>query len=94
MRDNFPKIDARSNTLDILNWCIAVDRQREFDLEDYDEQVNSNPKIYLFTPVNSTDLFGVEKAGDIAVDADYLYYVIDTTGNGDLEWRRIAGSSF
>ncbi len=92
MRNKYPTLDNRSDLKAIINWCIDVARNRFFDIEDYQNQVTQNPKIYEIVPTSSTDLKGTEKEGDLSVDDSYIYVVANNAGV--LEWRRAATSTF
>lgn len=76
---------------DIYLWAVSVSRERQLDLQDYNNQVANNPVI-LNVPTSSNDIRGTEKVGDIAADASYLYIVVDNSGA--LEWRRVSISTF
>lgn len=90
MRTPYKTIPNNASQQDVLNWVIDVTRERQFDLDDYDIQVSSNPKIYP-EPSSSSDIIGTEKVGDIAVGASSLYVVVDNAGT--LEWLTVAGST-
>lgn len=91
MRNIFKTISDNSTLQDVISWAKDVTRNRRFDVDDYDLQVASSPVIYP-APSSSSDLTGTEKVGDIAVDASYLYIVVDNSGT--LEWKRVGVSSF
>jgi len=76
---------------ELMNWVFNATRMRDFDIQDYDNQVSQNPRIYD-APSSSSDLVGTEKVGDIAGDASFFYIVIDNAGT--LEWRQVGVSSF
>lgn len=80
-------------TLDNLkDWALQVTRAREDDILDYSEQVTTNTKIFTAIPTSSGDIKGTEKAGDIAVDTNFLYVVVNNSGT--LQWQRVAISTF
>lgn len=91
MRSQFPVLDFRKTIDDIVFWIEEVSRIRSSDVDDYAVQVRENPRIFS-APTSSTDIKGTEKVGDLAADASYFYVVVDN--GGDLEWRRVAISSF
>lgn len=91
MRDQYKNLPTSPNDADIVQWLRNATRQRQFDLDDYQDQVSNNPYIYP-VPSSSSDLVGTEKVGDIAADASYFYVVVDNAGT--LAWRRVAISSF
>lgn len=70
----------------LKDWAIQVTREREIDLDDYNNQIAGNPFIYE-APASSTTLVGTEKVGDIATDTNTLHVVVDDSG---LEYRRIS----
>lgn len=90
MREKYDQIPPFPTLSDIKDWIVSVTRAREFDVDDYDNQVAGNPVIYS-PPSSSSDIIGTEKVGDIAADASYFYVVVNNSG---LEWRRVALSSF
>lgn len=91
MRSQYTVLSLNAQTEEIKRWISDVTRARQADLDDYDLQESSKPKIFN-APASSTDTKGTEKVGDIAVDASYLYIVVDNSGT--LEWRRVGISSF
>lgn len=91
MRSQYKVLSLNAQVEDIKRWIEDVTRTRQTDLDDYDIQESSKPKIFD-VPTSSSDLSGAEKAGDIAADASYFYIVVDNSGA--LEWRRVGISSF
>ena len=77
---------------ELKNFSRSAARAREFDIQDFDNQIAANPVIFSNTPTSSSDLIGTEKAGDIAVDTSFLYVVVDNAGT--LQWQRVAISTF
>ena len=77
---------------EVLSWIRQVVRERDVDLSDYEEQEATNVVFYNYTPSNSSDLIGTEKAGDITADTSYIYVVVDNSGT--LQWQRVATSTF
>lgn len=82
--------DADEET--IKDWMLKVTREREIDLQDYDNQVATNVVYFDVAPTSSSDLRGTEKAGDIAADTNFLYVVVDNAGT--LQWQRVATATF
>lgn len=91
MRNQYRNLSSRSSLDDLILWAQTATRHRQFDLDDYNNQVSANPFIYS-APASSSDMVGTEKVGDIAVDNGFLYVVVDNAGA--LEWRRTAISTF
>jgi hypothetical protein len=91
MQENYQQVRNNFTHNDIIKWAIDVTRTREFDRQDYDNQVENTTTIYD-VPSTTTDIKGTEKVGDIAVNSTHLYTVIDNSGS--LEWRRVALSTF
>lgn len=89
MTDKLYKIINKEDQL--MNWVQDVTRTRAFDVSNFTD-LQANTARILPVPASSTDIKGYEKAGDIAVDASYIYYV--TTTGGALVWRRISSSTF
>lgn len=91
MRSKYNNASGIKTIEGLSSWAIQITREREFDLQDYETQVAVNPRIYP-TPTSSSDMIGTEKVGDIAIDTDYIYTVVDNAGT--LEWRRVGVSAF
>lgn len=91
MRNLYRNINKNAFLEEILDWIRDATRNRRFDLDDYNNQDTTAPKIYN-TPASSSDLRGTEKPGDIATDANYVYVVVNNAGT--LQWRRVAISTF
>lgn len=91
MKNLYPIIDMGGGIKDVINWIIEVTRERNIDLDDFNNQERDNPKIFP-VPASSSDLSGAEKAGDISFDTGFFYIVVDNAGT--LEWRRVAIVSF
>lgn len=77
---------------EIMDWVRHATRARDTDINDYDDMRTTSPRIYSYTPANSSDLIGTEKAGDISVDTSYIYVVVDNAGT--LQWQRVATATF
>ena len=90
MRNNYKNISFGSIE-EVADWARDVNRNRLFDVRDFRDLAATSSSI-LPVPTSSSDISGAEKAGDIAVDDSYLYYVAES--GGSLVWRRISGSSF
>lgn len=91
MRQKYGELSYNATLGDVIKWIFAATRAREFDVQDYDNQVQNNPVIYD-APSSASDIIGTEKVGDIAADASYFYIVVDNSGT--LEWRRVGISTF
>lgn len=91
MRENYENLPTGATLEEVVLWIQKASRARNFDRQDFDLQQSSRPKIYV-APSSSSDLVGTEKAGDIAVDTNYLYVVVDNSGT--LQWQRVATSTF
>ena len=91
MRDLYKSVPPNSTLEGIIDWAIDVSKARLDDLSDFNIQATENPRIFS-APSSSTSTIGTEKVGDIAADSGFLYVVVDNAG--DIEWRRVAISSF
>jgi hypothetical protein len=89
MRDVYRDLPNNFTPNDLREWIVDVTRKRQFDLDDFDNQVAGNAVIFS-SPSTLADIRGGEKPGDIAVDASNLYVVVDNSGT--LEWLQIGGS--
>jgi hypothetical protein len=89
MRDVYRDLPNNFTPNDLREWIVDVTRKRQFDLDDFDNQVAGNAVIFS-SPSTLSDIRGGEKPGDIAVDASNLYVVVDNSGT--LEWLQIGGS--
>lgn len=92
MKKRFKILSSVPTIEEVYDWIRQVTRERDIDLEDYNNQVSTNVTYYNYTPSSSTDLIGTEKAGDIAVSTSYLYVVVDNAGT--LRWQRVATATF
>lgn len=91
MQSLYQILNVNAGIEDVIKWIENATRDRGIDIDDYNNQVASNPIIFS-APSSSTDITGAEKVGDIAADASYFYVVVDNAGS--LEWRRVAIGSF
>ena len=91
MKDLYRNLPSRAGIEEVLQWIYTATRLRQFDIADFNAQITENPRIFN-APTSSTDLRGTEKVGDVAADDSFFYVVVET--GGDLEWRRVAISSF
>lgn len=92
MQKEYILLDEDAEINDVLDWVKQVTRERAIDIEDYEQQVATNPVYYDYTPTSSSNLIGTEKAGDIAADTSYIYIVVDNSGT--LQWQRVATATF
>lgn len=92
MQKKYKLLSALPDLNEVLEWIRQATREREYDLEDYNNQTSTNTTIYNYTPSSSTDLIGTEKAGDISVTTSYIYVVVDNAGT--LRWQRVATATF
>lgn len=92
MQRRYEVISPRADQDKIIDWIFKATREREIDLQDYDNQVSTNVVFFDYIPSNSNDLLGTEKAGDIAADTSFLYVVVDNAGT--LQWQRVATATF
>lgn len=92
MQKKYKILSAIPDLNEALDWIRQATREREFDLEDYNNQVSTNVTFYNYTPSSSSDLIGTEKPGDIAVSTSYIYVVVDNAGT--LRWQRVATATF
>lgn len=81
-------LSANPDLNEALDWIRQATREREFDLENYNNQTTTNVTFYSYIPSSSSDLIGTEKPGDIAADTTTLYVVVDNAGT--LEWQSIS----
>ena len=92
MRNPYKNLGYNPEIKEIVDWCRQATRERAFDLEDYDDQIRTNPVYFTTPPSSSSDLSGTEKEGDLAADTSYLYIVVNNSGT--LQWQRVATSTF
>lgn len=92
MQKKYKTLSANPDLNEVLEWLRQATRERQFDLEDYNNQTSTNPVVYDRTPASSSDLLGTEKVGDIAADTSYIYIVVDNSGT--LQWQRVATATF
>lgn len=92
MQKKYKLLSAIPDLNEVLEWIRQATREREYDLEDYNNQTSTNTTIYNYTPASSTDLIGTEKAGDISVTTSYIYVVVNNAGT--LRWQRVATATF
>jgi len=95
MNKKYEVLSINAGLNEVLRWIEDATRSRDEDLEDYADMDTSRSRVYS-QPSSITDIIGTEKIGDIAVGEDsgtqYLYVIVDDSG--DLEWRRVALSTF
>lgn len=92
MQKKYKLLSTAPDLNEVLDWIRQVTREREFDLGDYENQITTNVRFYSYTPADSSDLIGTEKAGDIAADTSYLYIVVNNSGT--LQWQRVGTATF
>lgn len=92
MQKRFKTLSVIPTLEEVFDWVRQATRERDIDLEDYNNQIATNVTFYSYTPADSADLIGTEKAGDIAADTSFIYIVVDNSGT--LQWQRVATATF
>ncbi len=92
MKRLYGTLPVKYEEKDIAGWIRDTTRERQIDLQDYNNQVSGNPIVFSTIPASSTDTSGSEQVGDISVNTTHLHVVVDNAGT--LEWRRVAIGSF
>ncbi len=73
MKKLYPVLPLRFTIEDIQRWIESVTRERQIDLQDYNNQISDNPRRIDTIPSSSTDTSGSEQVGDFAVDTTHFY---------------------
>lgn len=92
MQSLYDVIPFNAQISDIVDWVRKVTREREIDLQDYNNHITTSVRRYENIPASSSDVIGTEKVGDIAVDTNYIYIAVENSGV--IEWQRAQISTF
>lgn len=87
-RDGYPIIANDSNAV-LKQFCQEITRQREQDVEDFNNLSNvflKGRKVAKI-PTGSTDTSN-DRIGDFNYDTDFIYVCVDDSGTA--VWRRVA----
>lgn len=86
---NYPAMVLRSVD-DVIILCRYILKERSNDVNDFNNLKNifmSGRKVNKI-PTESTDVLPSDRVGDMNYDDNYIYLLVDNSGNP--QWRRVA----